>query len=68
MVALTSFRIQNGSCIAIDNMCMDSSSSHYSIKPAINGLSDHITQLLVLSNTKALFTNYKHKKQTTMKL
>jgi len=66
-VALTSFRIRNGTCITIDSICMNSSSSH-SIKPAINGLSDHIAHLLVLSNTQTLFTNFKNNKQTTVKL
>jgi hypothetical protein len=67
-VALTSFRTQNGSCTAIESVFIDISSSQYSMKPVINGLSDHDAQLLVLNNTKTLFSNYKHKKQTTNKL
>jgi len=57
LAALVSFRIRNGTCITIDSICMNSSSSQYSIKPAINEVSDHIAQPLVLSNTQTLFTN-----------
>jgi len=56
----------NGTCITIDSICMNNSSSQCSIKPAINGLADHIAHLLVLTNIQTLFTNYKHDKQTTI--
>jgi hypothetical protein len=42
-------RITNTSSSAIDNIFVDKS-SNYTIKPYVNGLSDHNTQLLILNN------------------
>jgi hypothetical protein len=39
---------------------------HYSIKPVINGLSDHGTQLKAINNIKTVANNYNCRKQTTL--
>jgi len=42
-------RTTHGSCTAIDNFFINVS-QNYSIKPLVNGISDHDAQLLVLHN------------------
>ena len=42
-------RTTHGSCTAIDNFFINAS-QNYSIKPLVNGISDHDAQLLVLNN------------------
>ena len=45
-------RIFNGSCTAVDNICIDLSSK-FTINPLINGLSDHNAQLQKLESITA---------------
>jgi len=45
----SSTRISNKSSIAIDNIFVDKS-RNYTVRPLINGLSDHDAQLIVFSN------------------
>jgi hypothetical protein len=64
LTSIVSFptRIQNSSNSAIDNIFIDSSRlEHISIKPEINGLSEHDVQLLVIKNINPIpnFHNYK---------
>jgi hypothetical protein len=64
LTSIVSFptRIQNSSSSAIDNIFIDCSRlEHISIKPVINGLSDHDPQLLVIKNINPIpnFHNYK---------
>jgi hypothetical protein len=59
LTSIVSFptRIQNSSNSAIDNIFIDSSRlEHISIKPVINGLSDHDAQLLVIKNITLFLT------------
>jgi hypothetical protein len=39
---------------------------HYSLKPVINGLSNHDAQLIVINNVKPVVINYNCRKQTRL--
>jgi len=60
-------RIQNNSNTAFDNMFVDNSRINLpSISPIINGLSDHIAQILKIKNLYATTNVYPWKQQTRL--
>ena len=49
-------RTDNNSATLIDNIFIDNR-RHYTIKPCVNGLSDHDAQLITLNNSSLPFSN-----------